>query len=219
MATIDEAAADAAIIGTCGQVDDCDFDDDCVEIADIDQAARYLNWGIHESLLLTGEYRLLISYGIATVDQKRAMFPKRPPKSGGLSAESFRDVRCYELWVDFDLVGLCKISVNGYLLESSVHLHAKLDSVYLKPKFRKKGLLRPFIEVTGQAISQELMTYMLRGFQKGMTGFDVTVEADLETNGGQAAVRILGSQIENDLDRAAACTGLPIKLDIIDDAW
>ncbi|MGF6282280.1 hypothetical protein ABH908_000236 [Pseudomonas frederiksbergensis] len=219
MATIDETAVDAAIIGTSGQVDENDFDDDCVEIADIDQPPRYLNWGIHESLLLTGEYRILISYGIATEDQKRAMFPKRSAKSGGLSPGNFSDVRCYELWNDFDLVGLCDVSVSGFHLESSVHLHAKLESVYLKPKFRKKGLLRPFIEVSGQAISQELMTSMLREFQKGKTGFHVTVEADLESNGGQAAVRILGSQIEDDLERAASCTGLPIELDIIDDAW
>lgn len=202
---------------------DEEFDDvdgeDCPDIEMLDLPPRYLDWGKHWPLTLTDEYRIVVSYGMATEDQKRAIFPKRRAKTDVLTHKVFDGQKCYELWVDGDLVGLCDVSVSGWNRAGSLTLIANLDAVYLKGRFRKKGLLRPFLEVVGWAVNQELMTYVMRAAQAGTTAFEVTVEADLYSLGGQAAVRILGDQMLVGLENAADCAGLPIEVQIIDDAW
>lgn len=190
-----------------------------VDIEILDMPPRYLEWWFHESFNNVPDYKLVISYGIATDVQKRATFPKRRVKADILSPTVFNGKKCYELWIDGALVGLCNVSRGGCTSEDGLSLSAKLEAIYLNSRFRKKGLLTPFLEIVGQAVSQELMTYIMREAQAGRSEYEVTVEADLHSLGGQAAVRILGEQIVLSLERAVDCTDLLIKVTVIDNYW
>lgn len=195
------------------------IEEDYPDINILDMPPRYLDWGGYDPFELGNGKRILISYGIAASEQKDAIFPKRRPATEALSRASFGEGKCYELWVDSGLIGLCAVSVFGWLADDVVTLNVKLDAIYLKPRFRKKGLLRPFLEVVGFTVCQELVTYIMREVQAGRSSAEVTVEADLESEGGQASVVILGQQIDISLERASDCTGIPLKLSVIDNAW
>ncbi|MEX6780224.1 hypothetical protein [Pseudomonas aeruginosa] len=185
----------------------------------LDMPPRYLDWGGADPFDLGNSKRMLMSFGIATSEQKDAIFPRRRPATEALSRDAFGEDKCYELWIDSGLIGLCAVSVFGWLAGDVVTLNVKLDAIYLKSKFRKKGLLRPFLEVVGFTVCQELVTYIMREVQAGRSSAEVTVEADLESEGGQASVVILGQEIDISLERASDCTGIPLKLSVIDNAW
>lgn len=194
-------------------------EEDYPDIDILDMPPRYLDWGTHDPFDLGNGKQLLVSYGIATTEQKVAIFPKRRPATEVLSFSSFGDEKCYELWMKGCLIGLCDVLLFGWLADDAVVLYVKLNAIYLKSRFRKKGLVTPFLEVIGHSVCQELVTYIMRETQAGRSTADVTVEADLDSEGGQASIVILGEQITRGLERASDCTGFGLKLTVIDDAW
>lgn len=196
-----------------------DIEEECPDINILDMPPRYLDWGAHDPFYLGNGKRLLMSYGIATTEQKVAIFPKRRPATEALTFSSFGDGKCYELWTKECLIGLCDVLVFGWLVGDRVMLNVKLEAIYLKSRFRKKGLVTPFLEVVGHSVCQELVTYIIREAQAGRSPAEVTVEADLESEGGHASIVFLGEQIAMGLERASDCTGFSIKLSVIDDAW
>lgn len=200
--------------------DDEDEIDDDEEgfITTTQMPSRYLHWGAYTAPSLI-DYDLAVSFAVCTDEEKRAIFPKRRPPTEALSSTSFDGVKCFELWIDSVLAGLCEVAVSGFTLVNKLILIANLEGVYLKSRYRKKGLLRPFLEVVGQSVSQELMTYIMRESRAGICMVEVRVEADLYSEGGQAAIRILGESIEVWIGQSAAYTDALIEMVLIDDAW
>lgn len=202
-----------------GEAIEVDIEEENPDIDILDMPSRYLDWATHDPFQQGNGRQLLMSYGIATTEQKVEIFPKHRPATEVLSFSSFGDGKCYELWIKSCLIGLCDVSVLGWLADDVVVLNVELNAIYLKSKFRKKGLLTPFLEVVGHSVCQELVTYIIRGTQAGRSSAEVTVEADLDSEGGQASIVILGEQIAMGLERASDCMGFPLKLTVVDDAW
>lgn len=191
-----------------------DFDDEDDEIAMIQMPARYLAFWV-----LDNKRKLQVSYGVTSEAQRRAIFPKRQPRTEPLSFRNFEGGSFYEFWLNGQLVGLCDVLIRAYHIRDRLQQDVNLEGIYLKPKNRKRGLLREFLDVVSEDVAQIVMSHVMREASAGKTAFEVSVEADLYSEGGQAAIRCFGGQIEYLVNRAAYVTGLVIDVDVIDNAW
>lgn len=189
------------------------------DLPPIEMPPRFLEWGFEEARSRRDSYKLLVSYSLASDAQKHSVFPKRHNDNNVLSADNFVGEPCYELWIDGELTGLCHAGISGALSGKMVILVAKLEAIYLKARMRRKGLLTPFLAITGHAMSQELLSHIMASAGAGADAFEVVVEADLYSFGGQTAVSILGEFISENLDRAKRCTGLDISTSVENNNW
>lgn len=202
-------------------VDLCDDDDDDGDLAFADRPPHAIMVMQHQPYDASGHHNCLVSYAMATEDQKKHLFYRlrRKGRDEPLDYSSFKGCPCHELWVDRELVGLAQFTLFGFRLEREVYITLQLEGIFLKPRFREQGFTGLLIRSMADEAFQQILTCIMQEIAKGMTSFKVTTEADLYSFGGQAAVLALGEVIEDNCECAALSLGTSIECETISDAF
>lgn len=170
---------------------------------------RSLVAGTH--FLASGRDQLYqVTYRLATDRQIKALFRRKRPQGDLLQPSNFLGEHCYELWTKGSLAGLAVLSFSGMEFSDDIYLTVLLDAVYLAPSSRGSGLVYSFLADVARAAYPAVMAPLVGlGRTLPQKPINLTVTADLYSDGGQTAVRALGDAFSD----LFSFSGLPL-LDI-----
>lgn len=162
---------------------------------------------------------LMITYGKATEDQKKAVFPNRRSRTEPLWRHNFSGTVCFELWNKGKLVGLCTLMLGGIKAPNFCNLTLTLNAIYIRPRYRNKGYMNPFLDEVARAATVKIQNVLYQAAQEGAKELAVEISAELHSLGGQAAICYLGMSVEEPLLWFTEATGVGVDITLITDAW
>lgn len=137
-----------------------------------------------------------VTYRLATDQQIKGLFRRKRPVGDLLQSSNFLGRPCYELWTKGSLAGVAVLGFSGIEFSDEINLTITLDAVYLANSNRGKGLVYSFLEEVAKAGYQVSMAPLVRpGRELPKKLVNLTITADLHSDGGQNAVRALGESL------------------------
>ena len=158
---------------------------------------RSLAAGAH--FLTSGRDQLYqVTYRLATDAQIKALFRRKRPQGDLLQPSNFLGKPCYELWTKGSLAGIAVLGFSGMEFSDEIYLTVVLDAVYLANSSRGTGLVHSFLEEVAKAAYQAMMAPLVGlGRTLPQKPINLTVTAELHSDGGQNAVRALGDALSD----------------------
>ncbi|WP_434704456.1 hypothetical protein J3P85_29640 [Pseudomonas sp. Z1-12] len=155
-----------------------------------------------------------VTYRLATDQQIKGLFRRKRPIGDLLRPSNFLGRPCYELWTKGSLAGVAVLGFSGKEFSDQIYLNITLDAVYLAYSSRGTGLVYSFLEEMAKAAYLVSMTPLAgpgRELPKKLV--NLTITAELHSDGGQNAVRALGDS----LSWMFSLSGFPsLKIDVED---
>ncbi|WP_415755534.1 hypothetical protein [Pseudomonas leptonychotis] len=137
-----------------------------------------------------------VTYRLATDSQIKGLFRKKRPVGDLLQTSNFLGRPCYELWTKGSLAGVAILGFSGMEFSDEIYLTVTLDSVYLANSSRRKGLVYSFLEEVAKAAYVVAMTPLAGpGRELPKKPVNLTITAELHSDGGQNALRALGDSL------------------------
>ncbi|MCQ9394441.1 hypothetical protein NRB14_22810 [Pseudomonas viridiflava] len=137
-----------------------------------------------------------VTYRLATDQQIKGLFRKKRPVGDLLQPSNFLGRPCYELWTKGSLVGVVVLNLSGSEFFDEIYLTVTLDAVYLANSSRGTGLVYSFLDEVAKVAYQTSMAPLAgpgRELPKKLV--NLTITAELHSDGGQNAVRALGDSL------------------------
>lgn len=155
-----------------------------------------------------------VTYRLATDQQIKGLFRRKRPVGDLLQASNFLGRPCYELWTKGSLAGVAVLGFSGVEFSDEIYATVTLESVYLANSSRGTGLVYSFLEEVAKAAYPALMAPLVgRGRKLPKKPVNLTITAELHSDGGQNAVRALGDS----LSWMFSLSGFPsLKIDVED---
>jgi len=170
---------------------DADFDEG-VELNFVRLTPRFLYAGhCFKDQLETDSAHMPItySYGMSSESQKAALFQRQRRAGEPLDRTSFKSNYLYEAWADKDLlVGLCDIRLHGTRFLGDTWMKLSLEAIYVKPRYRRKGICQGLCDIAVENEFQRMLTEMLSAPDREKRQFKLSAEAELHSLGGHAAI-------------------------------
>ncbi|MGN8276422.1 hypothetical protein [Pseudomonas sp. SMN5] len=142
------------------------------------------------------EQLYLVTYHLATDQQIKGLFRRKRPVGDLLQPSNFLGRPCYELWTNGSLVGVAVLSFSGMEFSDEIYLTVTLDAVYLANSSRGTGLAHSFLEEVAKAAYLVSMAPLVGpGRELPKKPVNLTITAELHSDGGQSAVRALGDSL------------------------
>ncbi|MEE5038766.1 hypothetical protein V2K11_11060 [Pseudomonas alliivorans] len=143
-----------------------------------------------------GERLYQVTYRLATDQQIKGLFRKKRPVGDLLQPSNFLGRPCYELWTKGSLAGVAVLNLSGSEFFDEIYLTITLDAVYLANSSRGTGLVYSFLEEVAKNAYQVSMAPIARpGRELPKKLVNLTITAELHSDGGQNAVRALGDSL------------------------
>ncbi|SCW95934.1 MULTISPECIES: hypothetical protein [unclassified Pseudomonas] len=137
-----------------------------------------------------------VTYRLATDQQIKGLFRRKRPEGDLLQPSNFLGRPCYELWTKGSLAGVAVLGFSGMEFSDEIYLTVTLDAVYLANSSRGTGLVYSFLEDVAKAaylVSMAPLAGPGRELPKKLV--NLTITAELHSDGGQSAVRALGDSL------------------------
>mgnify|MGYP005818529301 CR=1 FL=1 len=198
--------------------------DQGVELELVGQTPRYLFAGYCTKDAFdfgSGQTPITYSFGMSTEEQKAGLFPKSGRgKDEPLTRSSFKGQYFYEAWIGKgQLVGLCEISVSGTRFTDDTHMTLTLQAIYVKPRFRRKGICRGLCELGAEREFERILTVVLSAPDRDQRAFKLNADAELHSEGGQAAIQEICSNLELTVERLLSVQDLDFTLETETENW
>lgn len=137
-----------------------------------------------------------VTYRLATDKQLKGLFRRKRPEGDLLQPSNFIGRPCYELWTKGSLAGVAVLAFSGMEFPDEIYLTVTLDAVYLAKSSRGTGLVYSFLEEVAKAAYPVAMAPFARlGRELPKKPVNLTITAELHSDGGQKAVRTLGDSL------------------------
>ncbi|UXH55993.1 GNAT family N-acetyltransferase [Pseudomonas qingdaonensis] len=197
------------------------FDEEDIEF--ITTTPRYLRIGLackERNDLSSETTPVTISYGMATEEQIAALFtPFGRPKGEPVGSENFNGRYCYEAWIGKKLVGICSLQLSGAKYKDNTVMSLSLEAIYVKPRYRGKGIARELCEYSSGLEFERILTFILSDSEYKSREYLVFAGAELLSRGGQSAIINICEEIEADAERLSEVHGVNIRVDSDTDNW
>ncbi|WP_455233092.1 hypothetical protein [Geopseudomonas aromaticivorans] len=167
------------------------------------------------------EIPVMISFGLADEKQKAAVVPRQTGSPWNGFGRNFRNHPCYELWTDGKLTGLASMSVTATTFDEDFDLRitAELDAIFLRTRLRGLGLCRAFCEAIADSLYRQILNFLITCPAEMRRTIDITVSAELYSEGGEAAITIICDDLCPRLEEIGDILGTPVDVEAITDAW
>lgn len=137
-----------------------------------------------------------VTYRLATNQQIKGLFRRKRPVGDLLQPSNFVGRPCYELWTKGSLAGVAVLGISGIEFSDEIHVTVTLDAVYLAKSSRGTGLVYSFLEEVAKAAYLVSMAPLAGpGRELPTKLINLTITAELHSDGGQNAVRALGDSL------------------------
>ncbi|WP_455233093.1 hypothetical protein [Geopseudomonas aromaticivorans] len=163
---------------------------------------------------------MVISFGQASDAAKAKVVPRSDSYWSGLNRKS-RARPCYELWSDGKLAGLALVMLSACcdVSDGQLVIQAELDSIFLRARLRGLGVCRLFCQEIADNLYRQILSLILRCPADQRRSINITVSAELLSEGGQASIIILSEELCPRLEALSDILGIPIEVEAITDAW
>lgn len=172
-----------------------ELEDEGSDLVFPETAPRSLAASAH--LLDSGRDQLYqVTYRLATDQQIKGLFRRKRPVGDLLQPSNFLGRPCYELWTKGSLAGVAVLVFSGMEFSDEIYLTVTLDAVYLANSSRGTGLVYSFLEEVAKAAYPVAMAPLVGpGRELPKKPVNLTITAELHSDGGQNAVRALGDSL------------------------